>query len=168
MPLHNLSTQYTVYIHSYTCCMGCGASCWVNLYVCSMDILILHICVCVCVCVFFYSWFSLDVHKSCSSPFFPLVIFQSVYIIRCMCIYVSVWEHLFFLWKKKKNLRLRIFYVTCIPIILTHWSWCCLFNLNDIAKKNNETTNSNNQFHIQIWNSKYWALIKFETNVNIW
>lgn len=142
--------------------MGCGASCWVNLCVRSMDILYsMH----TYVCVFFYSWSSLDVHKSCSSLLFSSRYFSiGIYILFGMCIYVSVWEHLFF--ERRKNLRLRILcdlysdYLDSLVMMLpVQFEWCC---------EKNRNTNSNNQFHIQIRNSKYWTLIKSEANANIY
>lgn len=101
--------------------------------------------------------------------FFFLSLFFNRYILF-VYVFTSQFESTFFFsWKKKrkKNTFDYVFYVTCIPIILTLWSWCCLFNLNDVAKKKTQQQTANNQLHIQIWNSKYWTLIKFEANVNI-
>lgn len=91
-----------------------------------------------CMSFFLYSWSSLDVHKSCSSPFFLLlffnryILFVSIHTASSLSLWVPKVKKQKM---KRKQTYGHVFYVTCVSIILTLWSWCCLFNLNDVAEK---------------------------------
>lgn len=103
------------------------------------------------------------------------ILFVSIYT-ASHSLWVSFSSSFFFI-KKNNNSKTygNVFYVTCISIILTLWSWGCLFNLNEVAKIQNKkrkeasqpTTLSHfhlNRFEIQ---NISMCLIKFETNANI-
>lgn len=111
-------------------------------------------------CIFFST---ADLRSMCINHvhlLFFLSLFFNRYILFGICVFTSQFESTFFSKEEAKKKTYDYVYILCdlysdylgslVMMLPVRFEWCC--------EKKNRNTNSNNQFHIQIWNSKYWTL----------